>query len=215
MFTYCLNNPVAYSDRQGTIAKICLTADGRIEDSPWREIGRGGASSRAVSDPKDYIKDQNAQGIGDLRLGLATVSHGGCGAVATYNALITLGDAEDFSNVLSYFHGKTCAFGYLGILPHKVANYFKSEGYTVVVADNCDAIDVYSQTADACILWYTWPDVYAGLDLFSAHFVHYRKAHDGYIAYNVGPSGTQSFSRPSSYAYQNDRNYAIGIFIYK
>ena len=42
MFTYCLNNPVAYNDSQGMIAKICLTADGEIEDSPWRNHSPGG-----------------------------------------------------------------------------------------------------------------------------------------------------------------------------
>ena len=42
MFAYCLNNPVAYGDSRGTIAKICLTADGRIEDSPWRNHSPGG-----------------------------------------------------------------------------------------------------------------------------------------------------------------------------
>ena len=42
MFAYCLNNPVAYNDSQGMIAKICLTADGEIEDSPWRNHSPGG-----------------------------------------------------------------------------------------------------------------------------------------------------------------------------
>ena len=43
MFAYCNNNPANCSDSTGTVAKICLTADGRIEDSPWRNHSpRGG-----------------------------------------------------------------------------------------------------------------------------------------------------------------------------
>ena len=42
MFAYCNNNPVNCSDSTGTVAKICLTADGRIEDSPWRNHSPGG-----------------------------------------------------------------------------------------------------------------------------------------------------------------------------
>lgn len=216
MFAYCLNNPVALSDASGAVAKVCLTADSAIEDSPWREIGRGGASSRAVAAPKDYIKDQNAPGVGSLRLGLATVSHGGCGAIATYNALITLGEDVSFYEVVNYYSfGRTCAAGMLGILPRHVANYFKGKGYTVVVTDNCTLIDEYSQTADACILWYTWPETYGFIKAFGAHFVHYRKNNGSYIAYNTGYNGVERFSGPSSFAYSDGNDFAIGIFIYK
>ena len=42
MFAYCNNNPANCSDATGMIAKTCLTADGRIEDSPWRNHSPGG-----------------------------------------------------------------------------------------------------------------------------------------------------------------------------
>lgn len=55
----------------------------------------------------EYINDQNDSIIGALMLSnsvfSATVSHGGCGPVATYNALITLGNPKNFEEVLSYY----------------------------------------------------------------------------------------------------------------
>ncbi len=42
MFTYCLNNPVAYSDSRGTDAKVCIAADGTIDEIPWWDHSPGG-----------------------------------------------------------------------------------------------------------------------------------------------------------------------------
>ena len=82
-------------------------------------------------------------------------------------------------------------------------------------------ISIRSKTADACILWYTWPQAYSDVPLigsaeaFAAHYVHYHKEGDRYVAYNVGPTGKQYFTNPLSYAYSGNRDYAVGIFIYK
>lgn len=42
MFTYCLNNPVAYSDSRGTDAKVCFASDGTIDEIPWWDHSPGG-----------------------------------------------------------------------------------------------------------------------------------------------------------------------------
>ena len=42
MFTYCLNNPVAYSDSHGTDAKVCFASDGTIDEIPWWDHSPGG-----------------------------------------------------------------------------------------------------------------------------------------------------------------------------
>ena len=42
MFAYCLNNPVAFEDDSGSAAKLCFSADGRIDDAPWRDHSPGG-----------------------------------------------------------------------------------------------------------------------------------------------------------------------------
>ena len=48
MFAYCLNNPVAFSDEQGTATKSCLHDSTEPRD-PWRNSGSGGGIPR-----KDY-----------------------------------------------------------------------------------------------------------------------------------------------------------------
>ena len=48
MFAYCLNNPVAFSDEQGTETKSCLHDSTEPRD-PWRNSGSGGGIPR-----KDY-----------------------------------------------------------------------------------------------------------------------------------------------------------------
>ncbi len=60
MFAYCLNNPVAYSDSQGTDARTCLTADGAIDDTPWWDhspSGGGVIYNYKTKDP-DYSGDK-------------------------------------------------------------------------------------------------------------------------------------------------------------
>lgn len=174
-----------------------------------------GCGGRAVV-PK-YINSQYEDGVGDRRLGITTVSHGGCGVVATNNALMTLCAGKPFGEVLDYFNespNRTVAGGLLGILPYQIKEYFVNEGYRVIVANGRDAIDIHSQTADACILLYAFPVSYLGVDLFGAHFVHYRKTGKEYIVYNDGYR-TGRITDPYEYGTSNGNYCPIGIFIYK
>ena len=45
-----------------------------------------------------------AASIANKKFGLATVKHSGCGVVATYNAMITLGDPKPFDDILNYYN---------------------------------------------------------------------------------------------------------------
>lgn len=101
--------------------------------------------------------------------------------------------------------------GLAGILPETVKEYFENHGYTVIMSNNRDGIDIYAKTADACILWYTFPSN----TIFGAHFVEFHKTSSGYVEYNTSSSGISYFHRPSDYGYDGNRNYAIGIFIYR
>ena len=206
-------------DTSGSAARVCISADGLIDDTPWNDHspGGGGRPTAGCGERWDYIIDQDAPGVGDLTLGLASVSHGGCGVVAAYNALITLGAGESFESVLGYFNrypGMYVAYGFLGTLPDHVARFFESKGYRVIMTHDRGKIDAYSQTADACIMWYVWPKSYGPFHAFGAHFVHYRKTANDYIAYNTG-SGIRHFVYPSVFGYEYTRCYALGIFIYK
>ena len=206
MYIYCNNNPVNLVDPNGNIPY----ATNQFRSNALYDGGNPFGNF-------EYIKDQKANGVGDRKFGVTTVSHGGCGSVATYNALITLGEPTSFNSVLKYYNGsydRTIAGGLLGMLPHQVADYFESKGYRVIMSSNPDGIDVFSKTADACILWYAYPASYGGIDMFGAHFVHYRKYGNGYIAYNTGYYGSETFQYPSDFGDRGNRYGAIGIFIY-
>ena len=201
MFAYCSNNPVNHSDPAGLLP-LCQFACASYQEY-------GGPS---------YITDQDHPSIANKRYGLTTVSHGGCGAIATYNALLSLGRLESFDDVLSYYNQhifQLDAFGWAGTPVGLVAQYFRDSGYNVIVTDGWDEIDMLSKSADASILYYQFPATYWGIEAYGAHFVAYHQTVDGYTAYNTSENnGTHSFAYPSDYGYKDSRYYAIGIFIY-
>jgi len=104
---------------------------------------------------------------------LSCISHGGCGVVASYNALHTLGNPKSFDDVLAYYNNRmafTLGWGFTGLSPSAVAGYFSDLGYSVMLTDDPDSIDLLSKTADACIMYYMLPRSYLGLDAYGAHF---------------------------------------------
>lgn len=211
MFAYCGNNPMCRDDATGQLWLI---------GSIFRVIKSAVTiynyvSNRAKPTVKDYINNQEASPVADYRLGFASVAHGGCGPVATHNALVTLGQNPSFRDVVNYYNGndmsRLCAFGLLGTLPHEIVSFFDKLGYSVVTTDDLDAIDAHSQTADACILWY-WYNYDGNV---GAHYIEYHRENGQYVGYNTnGPEGVSYFSSPSQFAYEGSREYAMGIFIY-
>ena len=194
MFAYCGNNPVNGADPAGY----------RVESKPilfefaW-----------------PYIYNQKDPGVGELRFGVVTVAHGGCGAVATYNALVSMGHGVPFGQVLEYYNDhvmQMLLFGAAGMLPETVADYFWDHGYVVFTTDDPEMIDYFSTTADACIMWYTFTS--DSLPFVGGHFVEYSRTSDGYVGRNVY-GGTRKFAIPSEFAYIDPRFYARGIFIYR
>ena len=198
MFSYCQNSPIVFSD-----------------DSGYRVVRR---SAEMVGGGTPYIIDQTDDPIGQEFLGSSTVAHGGCGVVATYNALVDLGASTDFEDVLAYYNEKPVTRltlnGWLGILPPVVAQYFTEQGYEVIMTDSWDAIDIHSQTADASIMYYMFQTNNTALG-FGAHYISYRGIDNKYIGMNTSTvSGTEYFTYPSDYGYRDKRFYALGIFIY-
>ena len=198
MFTYCQSSPVLFSD-----------------DSGCRMVCRSIELLNGIA----YIVDQTAEPVGKQPLGSSSIAHGGCGVVATYNALIDLGAAQSFDDVLAYYNQKPISRltldGWLGILPSVVANYFIDHGYDVILTDSWDAIDIYSQTADASIMYYMFSSSNSPIP-FGAHFISYRRSGREYVGMNTSDyNGVGHFIYPSDYGDRGARFYSIGIFVYK
>ena len=59
MFAYCLNNPVVLEDASGAAAKTCISAEGRIDDAPWRDYSpSGGGIIYKYESNLDYSTDK-------------------------------------------------------------------------------------------------------------------------------------------------------------
>ena len=164
-----------------------------------------------------YMNDQDAKGVGDKALGLTTVSHGGCGVIATYNTLIDLGEPRAFEDVLrTYNRGlgiRLFFWGLAGIRPKRVVNYFKKLGYTVITSRNLGEVDEFSAVADGSILYYRW-DSKRWIPPYFAHFVSYHREKEGYVALNVG-NRSVFFRSPSQFAEKEKASSVMGIFVFK
>ena len=205
MFAYCKNDPINRFDPTGHIPnKMTMMTD-------------GGGNYR-------YIDDQGTAIIGDYSFNCSTIAASGCGIIATYNALETLGDTKSIQQITDYYSDfennfySSVTLGYIGILPSTVEQYFLDAGYTVIRTDDRDAIDYYSSVGDVSILWYVFnTDAFPGI---GAHFVAYEPTGEGiYQGHNTSGDGRDTFKYPSDYIYSysidNRRFYAVGIFIFK
>ena len=68
MFTYCLNNPITYTDHQGFIAKICFDETSDMLSMPWQGANGGGgingsACGYLVLGRMKYSKDEDVQAL--------------------------------------------------------------------------------------------------------------------------------------------------------
>jgi len=169
-----------------------------------------------------YITDQRKAPYASMRLGAVSVAYGGCGAVAVYNALVSLQKPAAFPEILQYFSARsfrTLLHGRFGMLPGQVAAYFKKHGYRVKITASKRAMDSLARTAAACILFYMFPvkKTFLGLQfpIPEAHFVEFSRISDGYLARNTNNrEGTACFSSPSAYGRRKSRFLPMGIFIF-
>ena len=130
---------------------------------------------------------------------ISDVSTSGCGAVAIYNALVTLGLGTTFTEVLKHFTlGKnTILFGAGGSLPFQIKRYFTQRGYTVEESRSLAEIDKIAETADTCILWYGYTN--SSFPWIGGHFVECSFASDGFLYMRNSYNDSKQYSSISDY----------------
>ena len=202
MFAYCLNNPITFIDNSGC--------------SPLNQamlLHCAGGNGPSV------IDDQDEEPYGSMPLGNSTIGAMGCGIVATYNALLLMGDYTSFYDVWTYFTSsplKLAKGGKGGISVFTVASYFTDHGYEIVIAIGEWAINELSAEADACILLYQYSNGKFGTKEYrrGGHFVAYAPYGDGYMGYNVSGGGMADFISPYAYGQEGNRFRPVAIIIY-
>jgi len=77
-------------------------------------------------DGKEYINGQGLGEVATLPFGKKTFSYCGCGAIATYNSLVTLGCKDCLADTAKYYETSGLILdGAFGIHPNAVRNYFE------------------------------------------------------------------------------------------
>lgn len=141
-------------------------------------------NSMAKDGSYQYINGQGTGAVANLPFGYSTMAHSGCGVIATYNALVALGDPRPLADVaLSYELNGRIIYGMLGTHPEAITDFFEFEPNYNVQAVYRDDVSSYSEfdnymsSADAAILTY-----WAGDNIHNVAVVRDEKG--GIIVYN-------------------------------
>ncbi|NLC78696.1 MAG: hypothetical protein GX683_03095 [Ruminococcaceae bacterium] len=129
-----------------------------------------------------YINGQGKAPYENYRFGSGNFKDNGCGAIAVYNAFVTLGDYESPAAVMSSLEARDGLFaeGFLGGNPTAIKDIFELKGYEVTptyfptVAELQNAV----KSGDTSVLLY--------LHEYGGHYVtiDYDERREQYIIYN-------------------------------
>lgn len=184
LYTYCENNPVMYVvDNKDTGFSNTINSNYIY-------------NKRISQNFSGFIDDQKNGIASKLRYGINTISPVGCGCVATYNALLMLGNPIEICDIIREFEtSKLLYYGLYGTHVGNIGKFLSTKGYNVTVTfansdnvdDNIVAFDTVAQDENvkANILLYRNNSV--------SHFIaiKYDSTIGDYIAYNA-PTKRQS-----------------------
>ena len=176
LFAYCGNNPITYSLKYKDKSEY-LT----IESNYAYNKSKSNIINSYIYRQNDSLdKADGTDGIvSPLHFGNTKFGPNGCGIVATYNALIMLGNKTDIADInRDYEINGVSVCGSISFYPAYVVRYFKSKGYTVYVTYEEDNFDTDTiKNAKANIIYYTKPK--------SGHYVAFNYDDSNYWGYNV------------------------------
>ena len=178
LFAYCGNNPVVRVDTNGKawyyFLDVLYQTNNLVHKAYNKKLSVTG-----------YIYSQTKGTASKYWFGCCRSSQNGCGWIATYNALIMLGNPQQPHTIISYYENSgALAYGAFGILPTAVSRYFRSKGYSVKVSTNSASFDEQAKKSTANVLFY-WHSS-------GAHNIAVRWDGKKFVGYNV--SGTKSCS---------------------
>ncbi|NTU89272.1 MAG: hypothetical protein HGA54_05100 [Actinobacteria bacterium] len=132
-----------------------------------------------------YIENQKSTLFEDMKLGIADVNYAGCGVIASYNLMKSLGYQITLSELIEHFEQRSILLkGELGIDPFEIAKFFKKRGYTTEMLKPGDTSTEYIR-----VITTFWNDKDDIKD--SAHTVALIREKDGrFHSHNNGDTET-------------------------
>lgn len=134
--------------------------------------------NKQISIPAGYLNGQSLEPLKNLRYGMSTAAHCGCGPISVYNAMRYLGKKVSLPRVMRELELYAAPFGaWLGTFPYAMGIYFWRRHLPCRMTWSLKTLG----RADAGIIAYwTKRPIFSG-----AHLVFYEKTPEGeYIIYN-------------------------------
>ncbi len=152
---------------------------------PYFTIRKKSAHNREVNRVKKLSFPLNGQGMGelkDMRIGSRTFAYGGCGAIATYNALCMAGLEPDIVEIVDFYERKGLVFNAaFGINPVAVKKYLSQNGLTWKCYKGKQNWDECLSASQTAIMLYWW----VGAKGCGAHYVSMERGGKGIRVYNM------------------------------
>ena len=200
MFSYCLNDPINYTDPGGLCA-LCLVSKNSNQFSMTGFYGCGGESiggyytRKATSRDKKngLIHDQARFPYSEEAVGLGSYADSGCAIIATYNALQLLGKTVSLGSIRDEYlfkHG-TILLGLGGVGPWSFDDYFESHGINCAGYLSFDSL--HANISEGGVVIFTLmndvSNITKGFHTMAAQYVNGK-----YHVYNGYSSGVQVVS---------------------
>ena len=126
LYTYCENNPVMYVvDNRNTEFSNTINSNYIY-------------NKRISQNSSGFIDDQKNGIASKLRYGINTISPVGCGCVATYNALLMLGNPIELCDIIREIEtNKPLYYGLYGTHIGNIGRFLATKGYNITVTFAC------------------------------------------------------------------------------
>ena len=207
MFSYCINNPIQYSDPTGCVPIFPV------------EISGGGRKPQETKTPNSiwtkttgFINGQAIFPYSNNRMGWGTYANNGCGVIAVYNAMQLLGHPEALGLVEAEISnsGGLLAVGLLGVGPWAIKSYFTSQSISCTSYSTYQALSQNVQEG-SIIVFLVLND--ATTLLGGAHYMAALYTDGKYIVYNMYNNFADTKSVDSLYQPYPGSGFVCGFIV--